>query len=115
MSEIPSNNELTAAAFVSRPGKALSPLGDQPDIAGADLLGVPHPDPARASHEFNDYVFERRVERRQPDGTTESRRIDLYKRGCFILEAKQSRQRGGSKALPEDQADLFSPPRKVSP
>jgi 2-haloacid dehalogenase len=29
-----------AAAFVSRPGKILSPLGDQPDIMGADLLEV---------------------------------------------------------------------------
>jgi 2-haloacid dehalogenase len=29
-----------AAAFVSRPGKALSPLGDQPDITGADLLDL---------------------------------------------------------------------------
>ena len=28
-------------------------------------------------------------------------RIDLYKRGCFILEAKQSRLRGGKKAVPE--------------
>ena len=29
-----------AAAFVARPGKVLSPIGDQPDIAGADLLDV---------------------------------------------------------------------------
>jgi 2-haloacid dehalogenase len=29
-----------AAAFVSRPGKVLSPLGDQPDIVGRDLLDV---------------------------------------------------------------------------
>ena len=29
-----------AAAFVSRPGKVLSPLGDQPDIRGADLAEV---------------------------------------------------------------------------
>lgn len=29
-----------AAAFVSRPGKVLSPLGDQPDISGADLTVV---------------------------------------------------------------------------
>ena len=29
-----------AAAFVARPGKVLSPLGEQPDIAGADLLEV---------------------------------------------------------------------------
>ena len=28
------------AAFVSRPGKVLSPLGDQPDIVGGDLLDV---------------------------------------------------------------------------
>jgi 2-haloacid dehalogenase len=29
-----------AAAFVRRPGKVLSPLGDQPDISGADLVEV---------------------------------------------------------------------------
>jgi 2-haloacid dehalogenase len=28
------------AAFVRRPGKALTPVGDQPDIAGDDLLEV---------------------------------------------------------------------------
>jgi hypothetical protein len=28
------------------------------------------------------------------DGSIASRRIDLYKRGCFVLEAKQSRQQG---------------------
>lgn len=71
------------------------------------MIGVKRPDPALASHDFNDYVFERRVERKRPDGTTEGGRIDLYKRGCFILEAKQSRLRGGKKAVPEGQADLF--------
>lgn len=76
-----------------------------------DILGVRHPDPAGASHELNDYVFERRVERRL-DGTVETGRIDLYKRGCFILEAKQSRQRGGKKAAPDGQTDLFAPPPK---
>ena len=73
------------------------------------MLGVAHPDPAAASHEFNDYVFERRVERRLADGTVETGRIDLYKRGHFILEAKQSRWKGGRKAVPDTQADLFSP------
>ena len=29
-----------AAAFVGRPGKVLSPIGDQPDISGADLVEV---------------------------------------------------------------------------
>ncbi|WP_318012977.1 class I SAM-dependent DNA methyltransferase [Mesorhizobium sp. ESP7-2] len=73
-----------------------------------DVIGVRRPDPALAAHDFNDYVFERRVERRRPDGTTEAGRIDLYKRGCFILEAKQSRLRGGKKAVPEGQTDLFA-------
>ncbi|WP_318013134.1 class I SAM-dependent DNA methyltransferase [Mesorhizobium sp. BH1-1-4] len=73
-----------------------------------DVIGVRRPDPALAEHDFNDYVFERRVERKRPDGTTEAGRIDLYKRGCFILEAKQSRLRGGKKAVPEGQADLFA-------
>jgi 2-haloacid dehalogenase len=29
-----------AAAFVARPGKMLSPLGDVPDVIGADLAEV---------------------------------------------------------------------------
>ncbi|MEI9418858.1 class I SAM-dependent DNA methyltransferase [Mesorhizobium sp. Cs1321R2N1] len=74
-----------------------------------DVIGVRRPDPALAAHDFNDYVFERRVERKRPDGTREAGRIDLYKRGCFILEAKQSRLRGGKKAVPEGLVDLFAP------
>ncbi len=77
-------------------------------IEFCDTIGVARPDPAGASHQFNDYVFERYVERHQPDGTIERGRIDLYKRGCFILEAKQSRLKGGTKALPEENADLFA-------
>ncbi|RWE64270.1 DNA methyltransferase [Mesorhizobium sp.] len=77
-----------------------------------DVIGVRRPDPALAAHGFNDYVFERRVERGRPDGTTEAGRIDLYKRGCFILEAKQSRLRGGKKAVSEGQIDLFSTPER---
>ncbi len=74
----------------------------------SEVIGAPIPDPASASHEFNDYVFERVVERKRPDGTTERGRIDLYKRNCFILEAKQSRQKGAKKAVIEGQADLFA-------
>ncbi|TAY43872.1 class I SAM-dependent DNA methyltransferase [Rhizobium leguminosarum] len=72
-----------------------------------DVLGVAHPDPASASHEMNDYVFERRVERRMVDDRSEVGRIDLYKRGHFILEAKQSRQRSGFEATANSQGDLF--------
>lgn len=71
-----------------------------------DALGLPHPDPAGATTENNDYVFERAVRETQPDGTVSLRRIDLYKRGCFVLEAKQSRQKGGLKEI-AGQAELF--------
>src|SRR2546423_1360578 len=64
-----------------------------------DVLDVPRPDPAGATTENNNYVFERAVRDVQPDDTTSVRRIDLYKRGCFVLEAKQSRQKGGRKEI----------------
>jgi hypothetical protein len=71
-----------------------------------DVLGVARPDPAGATTENNNYVFERAVRETQPDGTTSVRRIDLYKRGCFVLEAKQSRQKGGAKEI-SGQPGLF--------
>lgn len=71
------------------------------------ILDVSPPDPAGATTENNDYVFERAVKDVQPDGTVSSRRIDLYKRGCFVLEAKQSRQKGGSKEI-AGQTELFA-------
>ena len=36
----------------------------------------------------NAYVFERNVTFHHPDGSTSTGRIDLYKRGCYVLEAK---------------------------
>ncbi|GGE92311.1 class I SAM-dependent DNA methyltransferase [Sphingomonas prati] len=71
------------------------------------LLDLPRPDPAGATHDHNDYVFERAVRFHDEAGRTGHGRIDLYRRGCFVLEAKQSREPGGAKAvtLPE-QTDL---------
>jgi hypothetical protein len=63
------------------------------------LLDLPQPDPADATHEHNDYVFERDVTTVDDDGKINHRRIDLYRRGCFVLEAKQSRQKGGAKEV----------------
>ncbi|WP_421928329.1 DNA methyltransferase [Neoaquamicrobium sediminum] len=65
-----------------------------------DAIGVPRPEPAGAERANNDYVFERAVRRRASDEIASSRRVDLYKKGCFILEAKQSRLPGGKNALP---------------
>ena len=63
--------------------------------------------PAEPTHEHNDYVFERGVQERTRDGATALGRIDLYKRGCFVLEAKQSRLKGGKKEI-AGQDDLFA-------
>jgi hypothetical protein len=73
-----------------------------------DVLGVSRPDPA-GDPATNDYVFERVVQESGRDGSVSSRRIDLYKRGCFVLEAKQSRQKGGKKEL-AGQLDLLEAP-----
>jgi hypothetical protein len=58
-----------------------------------DLIGVGRPDPAGEETERNEYVFERAVRFRHDDGTTSPGRIDLYKKGSFVLEAKQSKKR----------------------
>ena len=75
------------------------------------ILEVPSPDPAGATTETNDYVFERAVPRTGRDGAKSYGRIDLYKRGSFVLEAKQSRQKGGSKEIAQN--DLFVADRKA--
>ncbi len=54
-----------------------------------DVLGVPRPDPTKPDDDENVYVFERSVTFNHADGSTSTGRIDLYKRGCFVLEAKQ--------------------------
>jgi hypothetical protein len=72
------------------------------------------PEPARATTRDNDYVFERAVRDFLPDGSAASRRIDLYKRGCFVLEAKQSRLKGRAKA-PVFSAQLVSRDGAQSP
>ncbi|MGD0183843.1 MAG: DNA methyltransferase [Roseiarcus sp.] len=72
-----------------------------------DVLGVKRPDQASHNTATNTYVFERAVTFREPDGATSHGRIDLYKRGSFVLEAKQSRNPGAAKAVPE-QGDLLA-------
>lgn len=54
-----------------------------------DLLDVSRPEPTRPDDRDNAYVFERSVTFRHGDGSSSVGRIDLYKRGCFVLEAKQ--------------------------
>src|ERR1041384_1115584 len=77
-----------ANAFISRWSKA-SPserANSQLFLSElCDLLAVAHPDPTRDIG----YGFEYEVTQHHPDGTSTKGRIDLYKRGCFVLESKQ--------------------------
>jgi hypothetical protein len=58
-----------------------------------ELIGVPRPNPAGRETALNDYMFERAAHFRHDDGSTSAGRIDLYKKDCFVLEAKQSKKR----------------------
>ena len=72
-----------------------------------DQLGVPRPDPTQPDDERNTYVFERAVTFHNGDGSSSAGRIDLYKRGCFVLEAKQGSDRSEQDSLLfEPQASL---------
>jgi hypothetical protein len=56
------------------------------------VLDVPRPEPTVEDDSQNAYVFERNVQFDNLDGTYSTCRIDLYKRGCFVLESKQGVQ-----------------------
>ncbi len=55
-----------------------------------DLLGLPRPEPSVADEAAIGYVFETAVTFQNPDGKTSTGYIDLYRRGAFVCETKQS-------------------------
>ncbi|HAI58749.1 MAG TPA: SAM-dependent methyltransferase, partial [Xanthomonadaceae bacterium] len=62
-----------------------------------ELLGVekPHPTPEQ------DYLFERPITFAHGDGSSSAGRIDLYRRGCFVLESKKLKAGAHTKAFDE--------------
>jgi len=60
-----------------------------------ELIGVPKPEPSTPDESDNTYVFEKRVTGR--NGNTKF--IDCYRRGCFILENKQGADRVSTAAF----------------
>ena len=75
-------------AFVTRwRGSTASELSTAQSftIELCELLGVPRP---HATAE-QDYMFERPLTLMHGDGTSSARRIDCYRRGCFVLESKK--------------------------
>ncbi len=67
-----------------------------------DVIGVAHPQPAVEAPHENAYVFEKRVP--SAHGTTNF--IDLYKRSCFVLEAKQGSDKADKQPPEFSQAAL---------
>jgi hypothetical protein len=63
------------------------------------LLAVEIPQPATAKNQNNAYVFERRVDMVDSKGKSTPGFIDLYKRDCFVLEAKSTKKKQGSGGL----------------
>jgi hypothetical protein len=77
-----------------------------------ELLGVMLPEAPYEDDRRNDYVFERRVRALSGgDGDWHNNYIDCYKRGCFVLEAKQSKKRQRAESGPDLFGLLPEPPR----
>ncbi|MBZ0252764.1 MAG: class I SAM-dependent DNA methyltransferase, partial [Candidatus Methylomirabilis sp.] len=68
-----------------------------------EVLGVPPPDPPVPEVAENRYAFERPVTFRNPDGTTSPGAADLYRAGCFVMEAKQ----GSDPAAADPETPVF--------
>ena len=79
------------------------------------LLGVEPPQPSVAVDAENAYVFDRVVTSRDGKGGAAPGFIDLYKRDCFILEAKQGSESPQSRQgqAEHDLSDPATRPRKT--
>jgi len=76
-----------------------------------DLLGVSRPDPTTDNPAQDEYVLERAVTFDDGGGKQTTGRIDLYKRGCFVLETKQGTNTPDEQAAAE-KAQLGLPAAK---
>ncbi len=72
------------------------------------LLRLPEPEPSLTQNAYNNYVFERRIDFKHDDGSTTPGRIDLYRRGSFVMEAKQSAKRKAKNTADPRQTDMLS-------
>ncbi len=75
-----------------------------------DLIGVSRPDPTTDNPAQDAYVLERAVEFND-NGKRSIGRIDLYKRGCFVLETKQGTETPDQQKAAE-RAELGFAPEK---
>lgn len=88
MADADDNTSLAADAFISKwQGVTASELSTSQSflIDLCHLLGVDTPHPTAEL----DYMFERPITFSHGDGSTSAGRIDLYRRGAFVLESKK--------------------------
>lgn len=71
-----------------------------------DLIGVPRPDPSTSDEDANTYVIDKAVIFKELDGTSTTNFIDLYRRSCFVLEAKQGSNPAASNDTPASPRKL---------
>ena len=62
-----------------------------------DVLGVPRPDPTTGDRARDRYVFEADAVLTHADRADSLGKVDLYKHGAFVLEAKQGSDTGAAK------------------
>lgn len=110
-SNAPAQSADSIAVFIDRWQK--SAAAERANYQGflselCDVLGVARPDPTVPNDAHNAYVFERSVTFHNVDGSTSIGRIDLYKRGTFVLEAKQ-----GSEQTVKDEFQLTAADSKT--
>jgi hypothetical protein len=100
MDVVPEQGNESAEAFIAKwQGVTASELSTSQSFLHdlCELLGVPK---AHATPE-QDYMFERPVTFHHGDGTTSPGRIDLYRRGAFVLESKKLRKIAQQKGVDE--------------
>ncbi|MDP3849154.1 MAG: hypothetical protein Q8Q59_01530 [Luteolibacter sp.] len=90
--------------------------GQQFLLEFCDLFGFEKPAPPVSENELNSYTFERRVDRRKPDGGSAPNWIDLYKSAHFVLESKQGVNQRRDKSDPDQPLlpDLSTAPANHS-
>lgn len=111
----PAASEAEVAAFLKRWAKA-----GGAEIANFQsyvselcaMLAVDAPLPKQAESAANDYVFERDVHDPHDGDRERNRRIDLYKRDCFVMEAKQGT--GSHAAVPTATEFMLLAPTAAS-
>ncbi|MHB8797860.1 MAG: class I SAM-dependent DNA methyltransferase [Thermoanaerobaculia bacterium] len=100
MTPSPRPSEPALAAFISRWQASSGAERANKDLFLSELcdaLGVPRPGPTTGDPEKDLYVFEKDAPNPNEGGRVTTGKIDLYKEGCFLLEAKQGSEAGDQK------------------